>query len=267
METKRSKNKRILEQDLQSYRVETSERNQVHHSYELEDRFTSALSQGDREKVYETLSDLYGIPNVSADADKKVLLQQLDASAGIMSRDEKKQIEYMVVASITLASRVAIRSGVDPFRSYDISNIFLQRTSEVRDPEQYWGILFDVIDTYLTEIQNAHSSEMRSIHVLHAKQYVGRNLNQELTLERIAEELDLSPWYLSRVFKETEGVGLKQYIIEQRIEAAKNLLMYSDADIGTIATYVGFCSQSHFGKMFKQYTGSSPLAFRISMQK
>lgn len=88
------------------------------------------------------------------------------------------------------------------------------------------------------------------------------NLNKPLTLKEIASAIGLSPSYLSAVFKQIEGVGLKEYVISQRIEAAKNLLMYSDSDIGIIATYVGFCSQSHLGKMFRSHTGMTPLTFR-----
>jgi AraC-like DNA-binding protein len=69
------------------------------------------------------------------------------------------------------------------------------------------------------------------------------------------------------MFIETEGIGIKQYILDQRLEAAKNLLLYSDADIGTIATYVGFCDQSHFGKMFKKATGMTPRQYRVTQQK
>lgn len=267
METKKSKAKRVLEQDLQSYRVEVSELSQIHHSYEQEELFIKALVAGDRNKVYELVGEFLGIPLLEGDLDFQLMTKHLIAETGILSRSEEKQVEYFAVTMIVLASRAAIRSGVDPFRSYDISNLFLQRLSEATDAVTYWSLMIEVIDTYLQEIQAVHSSEVRSIHVLHAKQYIGRNLNQPLSLELIAEELGLSEGHLSKIFKQTEGIGLKQYIVEQRIEAAKNLLMYSNADIGTIASYVGFCSQSYFGKVFRQHTGTTPLAFRISMQK
>lgn len=267
MDTKHRNTKRLTESEIQQYRLEGSEQSRHHFPYEKEEQFVDALTRGDSKAVFQFARDVWGISPESGFLNKEEYIERNRTRAGVMSHSETKQIEYGVVSVITVATRAAIRGGVDPFRAYDISDLYLQKLSETQDFHEYQNILIDSVDSFLKEIRLAQSRELRSVHALRAKQYIGQNLNKTLTLPVIAEAVGLSPSYLSAMFIETEGIGLKQYILRQRMEAAKNLLLYSDADIGTIATYVGFCDQSHFGKMFKQSTGMTPRQYRVTQQK
>lgn len=267
MKKKNHKSYIVTEHSVQSYQAELSEHEWIHFPYEHEDAFFSAVSRGDREAAFLAMEKVTGI----SVTDPEIAAQQLaDASptnAGVMSRKEQKQAEYAAVLAVSLLARAAIRGGLDPYLAYNLNDLYLQRISEAEDGSRLWLLVFEALDVFLDEMKKLASVQMRSIHTLHAKQYIGMNLNKPLTLEEIASAIGLSPSYLSTVFKQTEGVGLKEYVISQRIEAAKNLLMYSAADIGVIAAYVGFCSQSHFGKMFRTRTGMTPLTFRNVMQR
>ena len=257
----------ISAQSLQRYQVEISEHDRVHYPYELEDVILSAISRGDRAKAYELLEQSLGLPDGSRESMIAQLKQTTQTSLGIMSRSRQKQEEYTVVLTVSFIARAAIRGGLDPYLAYNMNDLYLQKISETKDSADYWNILLDALDTYLGEVEKLLSTESRSVHVLHAKQYIGMNLNKDLSLTEIASAIGLSSSYLSAVFTQSEGIGIKEYIIGQRIEAAKNLLMYSDVDIGVIAAYVGFCSQSHFGKMFRRRTGMTPHQFRITAHK
>jgi transcriptional regulator GlxA family with amidase domain len=57
-------------------------------------------------------------------------------------------------------------------------------------------------------------------------------------------------------------MGIKHYSLMKRIDAAANMLRFSDKDISDIASYFCFASQSHFGQIFKQYKGVTPQSFR-----
>lgn len=267
MDTKQKSTRKLTEPEIQQYRLEGSEQSRRHFPYENEERLINALSRGDREEVFRLSEELWGNSSDGSPLDKSLFVERTRSRAGVMSESETKQVEYGVVSAIALATRTAIRSGVDSYRAYDISDLYLQKLSQTEDIREYHGILLDAIDSFLKEIRLAHSRELRSVHALHARQFIGQNLNKDLTLPAIAEAVGLSPSYLSAMFIETEGIGIKQYILDQRLEAAKNLLLYSDADIGTIATYVGFCDQSHFGKMFKKATGMTPRQYRVTQQK
>lgn len=222
----------------------------------------SAVSRGDHAAAYLAMQKVTGIPATNPDSAARQIAGTTPTNAGIMSRREHKQAEYAAVLAVSLLARAAIRGGLDPYLAYNLNDLYLQKISETDDGSRLWLLIFEALDVFLDEMKKVSATQTRSIHVLHAKQYVGMNLNKPLTLKEIASAIGLSPSYLSAVFKQIEGVGLKEYVISQRIEAAKNLLMYSDSDIGIIATYVGFCSQSHFGKMFRSHTRMTPLTFR-----
>lgn len=91
-----------------------------------------------------------------------------------------------------------------------------------------------------------------------AIEYMRENLSQNITLEKLAATVNLSPYYFARLFKEEIGVAPHQYLIQQRVERAKQLLMEGNLNLAQIANYVGFADQSHLSRHFKQQLGISP---------
>ena len=83
-----------------------------------------------------------------------------------------------------------------------------------------------------------------------------------MDFEDIAKELYLSRPYLSRKFIEETGISLTDYILNEKTEEAKRLLRYSDKSLTAISGYLGFSSQSHFSRVFKKYSGSTPGEYR-----
>ena len=94
--------------------------------------------------------------------------------------------------------------------------------------------------------------------------YIDAHLDQNLQLEDLAQLLDLSQFHFSRLFKQSVGLSPYQYLIEQRIERAKQLLKQTSQSILDIALNCGFNSHSHLSKQFRQVTGMTPKAYRIS---
>ncbi|PTK42603.1 AraC family transcriptional regulator, partial [Staphylococcus nepalensis] len=83
-------------------------------------------------------------------------------------------------------------------------------------------------------------------------QYIDLHLDHPLTLQYLAEMVDLSPSYLSRIFSEELGVTLSQYIIKARIKVGRDLLVRTNMSVSDIAVYVGFKNQSYFTQRFKE---------------
>jgi AraC-like DNA-binding protein len=78
----------------------------------------------------------------------------------------------------------------------------------------------------------------------------------------LAKEVNLTPSYLSTLFNKETGYTPMHYIQHKRIEAASNLLKYSDYKVADIAYYFSFNSQSHFITVFKKEKGMTPLNYR-----
>lgn len=68
--------------------------------------------------------------------------------------------------------------------------------------------------------------------------------------------------YLSAKFKAETGEALTNFILKEKIEEGKRLLLYSDKSATAIASYLGFSSLGHFSQVFKRYTDQLPTEYR-----
>ena len=95
------------------------------------------------------------------------------------------------------------------------------------------------------------------------KQYVKENYkNQLLSLGEISDFLNLNISYVSMVFKKEAGITINRYIINYRLDKAKELLLRHDLLIKDIANAVGFQSSNYFAKVFKKVEGIQPKEYR-----
>lgn len=97
--------------------------------------------------------------------------------------------------------------------------------------------------------------------------YIHRNYDQKISLEELAAYASVSKRECQRCFQNGIRKSPSEYILEYRLEKAKELLKETDFQITEIAFRTGFSSSSYFGKMFKNYAGMSPLDFRNKVLK
>jgi len=185
---------------------------------------------------------------------------------GKLANKPLKQFEYMICTAITLASRAAIEGGLDTTTSYAMSDVFLQRLEKCTDINSMIALHFEVQSYYAGQVQLARQKRSKSSYVEECKAYIGQNLNRMLSLNDIAGAIGINKSHLSRLFTQETGLSIMQYARKLRVEAAQSMLKYSDESISTIAQYLCFPSQSHFGKVFKEHTGKTPQIYRIHEQ-
>ncbi|TDH27079.1 AraC family transcriptional regulator [Segetibacter sp. 3557_3] len=80
--------------------------------------------------------------------------------------------------------------------------------------------------------------------------------------ELISQHLHHDYSYLSNLFSEVEGITIEQYIINQRIEKVKELLVYDELSLSRIAVDLGYSSTAHLSNQFKKLTGLTPSQFK-----
>ena len=93
-------------------------------------------------------------------------------------------------------------------------------------------------------------------------EYIQANLSQTLTLADLSQVVGLSTSHLTKLFKQSRGISLYQYVIRCRIERAKQLLKHQKIAIADIANLVGFADQSHLTYHFKRHVGVTPKAYQ-----
>ena len=103
--------------------------------------------------------------------------------------------------------------------------------------------------------------------VQRAMDYIRRNIDKDLSRADIAEAIYLNPEYLSRLFKKEMGIGLNDYLVQERMKIAQSLLKNTSFSISIVASKVGYINFSHFAKAFKKAFGMSPSEYRKACEK
>lgn len=98
--------------------------------------------------------------------------------------------------------------------------------------------------------------------VARAIQYVKQHFREDVTLVNVAEELNVSLFYLSKLFRKHTGTNFTEYLTQLRVEQAKKLLAAGEMSVKEVAYAAGFNSQSYFSKIFKKYAGVAPSEYR-----
>ncbi len=99
------------------------------------------------------------------------------------------------------------------------------------------------------------------------EQYIDEHFTENITLQKLSELTYLNKYYLVHSFKEYNGTSPINYLINKRINEAKQLLETTNHSIAKIAIAVGFSSQSYFSQVFKRETGLTPNEWRKAGEK
>lgn len=92
----------------------------------------------------------------------------------------------------------------------------------------------------------------------HVLEYIHEHLQDDLSLDKLARIAQLSPFHFSRSFKQATGLTPHQYIVRQRLEQAKHLLLTTDTSIAEVAADAGFYDQGHLARHMRRYLGVTP---------
>lgn len=129
-------------------------------------------------------------------------------------------------------------------------------------PEDLIGCLVNVRDKLQPVSKPAmqHDQTMATIDVV--KRYVQENMHQTITLKEISNILHFNSTYLGQKFKRHMKMTFHEYVLQQRMEKAKQLLQETDMRIYEIAHKVGYSEVDWFYKKFKEYVGTSANEYR-----
>jgi len=153
---------------------------------------------------------------------------------------------------------------VKPFRSSDlrvaVELALFRRQAEGN--ESLRSALADPGESFSESFSESQLSGLPPSKLRTVLAYIPANLTQDLSQETLAHEIGMTPDYFARLFKRSVGVTVRQYVIQQRVEQAKQLLRQSDLSIAEIAIECGFANPSHLALHFKRMVGMSPKQFR-----
>ncbi len=216
----------------------------LHSPYEKELEFYSAVAAGDIERVKELYTPL------------------AVEGYGKLSNDSIRNIKYHLIITIALIARFCIEAGMPTETSYTISDIYINRLDLSETEEQLSLIHREVFLEYAKRMQSVNSGEAYSKHILMCLDLIYDNIYSGIRVSELADKLGLSAQYLSKLFRQEVGVTISEYIMSRRIQAAENMLKYSDYSSIDIGNYLNFSSHSHFISSFRKHTGFTPKQYR-----
>lgn len=142
----------------------------------------------------------------------------------------------------------------------DNQNVYkeMEHRKSIEEKKEYIIQVFTAIALFASEKNHGHQN-----HILDKiNQYLEENYRNEISLDTVAEVVNLSTSYLSFIFKENSGLNFVDYVNQFRLKKAKELLENSSYNISQIAELSGYSSANSFSKVFKKYNGISPGQYR-----
>lgn len=146
---------------------------------------------------------------------------------------------------------------------YNISDRrdYLPTVMAIDNMDSLWDWFVEKISFSCTNISNK-AEESSNDAIAASKSYIEANFTKNITLEDVSREVNISSYYLSRIFKEGTGENFIDYVTKLRIEKAKELLSTTQYSMKEICSICGYSDPNYFSKSFKKNVGVTPTEYR-----
>ena len=230
------------------------EENTRHLDFDKEFGFYTAIANGDIEDVKRRHRNYIESNRYTTSQEKN----------GVLSKNPVQNSKFHFVILAAMITRFCVEAGLDREEAYNMSDIYIQKADECTTLSQIDELQAEMIFFYTNRMKTAKNKSSYSKHVSKCIDYIYDNLNKKISVEGIADYLKISPSYLSKLFAKEVGDSLSNYIRLRKLEAAANMLQYTDYEISEISEYFNFSSQSHFTTLFQNKYKMTPKKFRDS---
>jgi two-component system response regulator YesN len=213
--------------------LNTSEFEQEQHARQLEKQVMDDVRLGNWEQVHIRIIGL---------------IEHYEKCGASVMISQQRALEAMWITY-----RMLQELGIDserPIYSFQVSHYYQLRTETISMLEKMMGSAIAMKDNVKPDI----------VHQI--KQYIMENSNTDISLEMIADRVNLSPYYISKLFKEQLGLNYIDFLTECRIERAKSLMSDSELSLKEITFEIGYNDPNYFSRVFKRVYGMSPTEYR-----
>lgn len=208
--------------------------------YSVEIRLLSCVQQGNIESLITEIKNL----------DSLIVM-------GRMSDDELTQYKYMAVSTITLATRYAIQGGLSENKAYEFADRVIKTIDKLTSKDEILQCTGIEIIKLTEDVKRNKKNPEFSPHIRNCIKYINENLYQKISVSSAAKHCGISADYLSQIFKKEIGENLSTYILRQKLEKAKAMLM-DGCSSKEICTKLEFSSPAYFVTVFKRFYQMTP---------
>lgn len=181
---------------------------------------------------------------------------------GKLSDDPIRNIRYHFVVTTAMITRYCVHGGMEQEKAYALSDFYILKMDKCKTLDEIVALHDVMCMDYCKQMNIVRRSQILSKPIVLCMDYIYSHIHCRITVKDLADHLDISESYLSKLFHQEMGLPVSQYILNLKIEKAKNMLQYSEYKIIDVANYLAFSSQSHFIQVFQKQTGLTPHKYR-----
>jgi len=220
------------------------EETKIHNPYSREVREMNSIREGD-------------VGNLL-----KILDEPFVGEYAILSKIPLRAMKNLAIVGLAISARAAIEGGINYEEAFSLNDSYILQVDEAVNMGEIESLVRKAKIEYTEQVCFFKNDRPKNKLIEECKTIIFRKLHSKIIIGELAQELNVSLEYLSFLFKKTEGLCINQYIMNEKIKASKKLIIYSTLSIEQIALYLGFSSQSHFGKVFRKFEGHSPGSYK-----
>ncbi len=186
--------------------------------------------------------------------------------AGTTAPNPARNMKNIFVAITTLASREAIKAGVDEEDALSACDSLIMKSELANTSEELTNLFYETVYTFVKKVsiyKGNHDSDMAN----KLTTYILQNVSKNITLEEIANHFYISKSSLCAKFKKEVGKTINDFILEKKIQISLDLLKDKTKSISYISEYLGFSSPPHFTKTFLKIIGETPTEYRNKIRE
>ena len=199
------------------------------------------------------LSFYSSVKSGNLDAVKKIMLPLKNEFLGCLSQNPVRNLKYHLTITIALITRFCIEGGLPPETAYTLSDIYIQRLDLCNEEAAITKLHQEVVFDFTNRMRELKKNSVMPLY---------EHLHEKILLDTLADHVNINKSYLCKLFKSETGMTVGNYIMKLKLEAAGNMLIYTDYSPVEIGNYFSFSSHSHFIKAFRQATGMTPKEYR-----
>ena len=195
----------------------------------------------------------------------KVLSDPVIGNYGVLAKNNSiRSLKNLLITTATLVTRAAIAGGMNTEVAYTLSDSYIQHIEELNTLNDLNNLRITMACDFSEIRVRILKNNNFSSPILACISFIYQNLYSNISLEDICEHINFNTSYISRLFKKEVGITISEYILKEKVEEAKRLLLLDDYSILEISVLLHFNDQSYFTKIFKRFTGVTPKKFRDS---
>lgn len=252
--------------DISDIRIKNSEQNNISSNLKKNE-----ISLNSYVKFYYNYARSYSIEK---DIIKKVMNGDVDGlidgakkipsvSSGTLSSHLIRHQKNFFIKLETIVARASIEAGLDVDEIFSLEEMYIRKCESLEDIDRIKNLQYHMIIDFADRVNKMNQyNQNNSLLVSQISKYIQNHISESIKTSDIANYLNKSRGRITTEFKNQTGINLSDFIRIKKIEEAEELLSRTDKSLVFISNYLGFSSQSHFCKVFKDIKGVTPDQYR-----